>query len=260
MFLTALGSAATERGRFELSVIVNGSPATEYPFRDKTYIEALRGKSFTLRLHNPTSERIAVALSVDGLNVVDAKRTTATDATKWILSPYQAVEIPGWQVSGETSRRFFFTETGRSYAKWIGDTRNVGTIEAVFFREKTRLPQPITREARPQSSREEGRVRDSAPPSRKRSPATGETGTTVGGEAPLVDSDAATGIGERTSFPVQWVEFEEDPLPVASISLRYEYRRELIRLGVFSGEGNLYARDRGRGFEREYAPDPDRRR
>ena len=262
MFLTAFGSLGAERGRFELSLIVDGSTATEYPFRDKTYIEALRGRSFTLRLSNPTSERVAVALSVDGLNVVDAKRTTAADATKWILSPYQTVEIPGWQVSGETSRRFFFTETGRSYAKWIGDTRNVGTIEAVFFREKTRPPRPIAREARPQSSREESRAKDSAPPAQEKSLGAAEGGVPAQDEAPTREADryAATGIGERTNFPVRWVRFEEDPAPVASISLRYEYRRELIRLGVLSGEGDLYARDRGRGFEREYAPDPDRRR
>jgi hypothetical protein len=80
---------------------------------------------------------------VDGLNVVDAKRTTAGAATKWILGPHQTADIPGWQISGQTSRRFFFTETGRSYAKWIGDTRNVGVIEAVFFREKIRRIAPL---------------------------------------------------------------------------------------------------------------------
>jgi hypothetical protein len=74
------------------------------------------------------------------------------------------------------------------------------------------------------------------------------------------DSFAATGIGERTDFPVRWANFEEDPVPAASIALRYEYRRELVRLGVFSREDELYARDRGRGFDRSYAPDPDRLR
>src|SRR5438552_12548542 len=120
---------AAERGRFEPSVVVDGSVTAEYPFRDRTYIEALRGRTFPLRIHNPTDERVAVALSVDGLSVVDAKRTTAGAATKWILGPHQTADIPGWQISGQTSRRFFFTETGRSYAKWIGDTRNVGVIE-----------------------------------------------------------------------------------------------------------------------------------
>ena len=43
-------------------------------------------------------------------------------------------------ISGQTSRKFFFTETSHSYAKWLGDTANVGTIEAVFFRERPRPP------------------------------------------------------------------------------------------------------------------------
>jgi len=265
LFLAGASLPAAERGRFELSVVVDGSVAAEYPFRDRTYIEALRGRTFTLRIHNPTDERVAVALSVDGLNVVDAKRTTAGAATKWILGPHQTADIPGWQISGQTSRRFFFTETGRSYAKWIGDTRNVGVIEAVFFREKIRriaplrvAPAPALEESRDSARESRGeplRVESGAAENKSRAdsprsaPAPRES-----------DSFAATGIGERTDFPVQWVNFEEDPVPAASIALRYEYRRELVRLGVFSREDELYARDRGRGFDRSYAPDPDRRR
>jgi hypothetical protein len=261
LFLAGARLPASERERFELSVIIDGSTAAEYPFRDRTYIEALRGKSFSLRLHNPTGERVAVALSVDGLNVVDAKRTTAGAATKWILGPGQTVDIPGWQVSGQTSRRFFFTDTARSYAKWIGDTRNVGVIEAVFFREKAPRVAPLTvappappREAATAAGTAEPRQRDEAgaPQMKARAEARGSSAS------PLRESDsfAATGIGERTEFPVQWVRFEEDPVPAASIALRYEFRRELARLGVLPREDELYARDRGHGFDRSYAPDP----
>ena len=266
LFLAGARLPASERGRFELSVIVDGSPAAEYPFRDRTYIEALRGRSFSLRLHNPTSERVAVALSVDGLNVVDAKRTTAGAATKWILGPGQTAEIPGWQISGQISRRFFFTETARSYAKWIGDTRNVGVIEAVFFREKVSRVAPLwvappsppgeaSRDSAEEAQR--GRIQGEAGASEKKARADAPRSASAPRES---DSFAATGIGERTDFPVRWVSFEEDPVPAASISLRYEFRRELVRLGVFPREDELYARDRGRGFDRSYAPDPDRRR
>jgi len=276
LFLAGAALPAAERGRFELSVVVDGSVAAEYPFRDRTYIEALRGRTFTLRIHNPTDERVAVALSVDGLNVVDAKRTTAGAATKWILGPHQTADIPGWQISGQTSRRFFFTETGRSYAKWIGDTRNVGVIEAVFFRERIRQIAPLrvapfssSPDASRDSAEERSRVRSEAGAAENKARADAPRSPSVEGGIPSVgslqaeresDRFAATGIGERTDFPVQWVHFEEDPVPAASIALRYEYRRELIRLGVFSREDELYARDRGRGFDRSYAPDPDRRR
>jgi hypothetical protein len=276
LFLAGARLPAAERGRFELSVVVDGSVAVEYPFRDRTYIEALRGRTFTLRIHNPTDERVAVALSVDGLNVVDAKRTTSGAATKWILGPGQTADIPGWQISGQTSRRFFFTETGRSYAKWIGDTRNVGVIEAVFFREKVRRIAPLrvapsaqAPEASRDSAEERSRARSEAGAAENKARADGPRSPSVEGGVPSVgslqaeresDRFAATGIGERTDFPVRWVSFEEDPVPAASIALRYEYRRELVRLGVFSREDELYARDRGRGFDRSYAPDPDRRR
>lgn len=266
LFLAGTRLPASERGRFELTVVVDGSAAAEYPFRDRTYVEALRGKSFSLRVHNPTSERVAVALSVDGLNVVDAKRTSASGATKWILAPGQTVDIPGWQISGQTARRFFFTETARSYAKWIGDTRNVGVIEAVFFRERIRPVQPLPvappilekKMSRDSAARApEGQVMG-APDSRIAGDS-GESARAEGSKVRESDSFAATGIGDRTNFPVQWVSFDEDPVPAATIALRYEYRRELVRLGVFPREDELYARDRGRGFEHEYAPEPRRR-
>ena len=71
------------------------------------------------------------------------------------------------------------------------------------------------------------------------------------------DRFAATGIGDRTRFPVRWIEFDEEADPSARIALRYEFRRELVRLGVLprSGDG-LAARERSRGFEPGFAPDP----
>jgi hypothetical protein len=257
---------AAESGRWGLSVVVDGTALAEYPHRDRVYIEAFRGRSFSLRISNPTSERVAVAVSVDGLNVVDAKRTSAGEAAKWVIWPGQTIEIPGWQVSGETSRRFFFTETGRSYAKWIGDTRNVGTIEAVFFRERirpltivggvaetrpARANDPVEQESAGRS--EEGQVRRKSQRDARPAP----SAVAPGPEPPrAADRFAATGIGERTRFPVRWIDFDEDPSPVARIRLRYEFRPELARLGVLAGEEDLYGRERGRGFEREYAPDP----
>jgi len=240
---------------FEVSVVVDGCETPEYHQDGKIYVEALKGREFTVRLSNPTAERVAVALSVDGRNVVDARRTTAQGAAKWVLSPGQTVEIPGWQISGDTSRKFFFTETGRSYAKRLGDTRNVGTIEAVFFREKRRyvLPPAVERDLG-SGAREEGVRRQDAPAAsaapEKSAPEERES-----------DRFAATGIGDRTDHRVRWTRFEEEPRPAAKIAVRYEFRRELVRLGVLPrSDDALASRERARGFEPRYAPDPDRRR
>lgn len=250
---TAPLSAALREG-FGLAVVVDGCEAPEFLHDGKLYVEALRGRNFTLRLSNPTGERVAVALSVDGRNVVDAKRTTAADAAKWILSPGQTVEIPGWQVSGETSRKFFFTETARSYARWLGDTRNVGTIEAVFYRERRPEPAPVAEgQAGSLDDRDDRPLRMGAPPA-----AASGNSRARPAEKSEADRFAATGIGDRTRFPVRWIEFDEEPDPTARIALRYEFRRELVRLGVLAPlRDGLAARERARGFEPGYAPDPD---
>lgn len=264
-FASVLPAAAAENRGYGLSVVVDGSRAPEYASRGRVYVEALKGRNFTLRLVNPTGERVAVALSVDGRNVVAARHTTAREAAKWLLEPWQTLEIPGWQISGETSRRFFFTETARSYAKWLGDTSNVGTIEAVFFREKRhRIAQQITGssesslgEKRPQA-RDEAGAASSAPAA----PGQASEGSVSPRDAAKAearreaDSYAATGIGDRQDFSIQWVDFQEDPVSVATVSLRYEFRPELVRLGVLSNEGDLWARERANGFERKYAPSP----
>jgi hypothetical protein len=264
---TLRASAAENRG-YGLSVIVDGSLAPEYASRGRIYIEALKGRTFTLRVVNPTGERVAVALSVDGRNVVDARHTAARAAAKWLLEPWQTLEIPGWQISGETSRKFFFTQTARSYAKWLGDTSNVGTIEAVFFREKRhRVTQRITVSGEaPRIHRLEADAEAAAggsgpggPDSPAQAPAAPrEAARAEARPASEADRYAATGIGDRTSFPVQWVDFQEDPVPAASIALRYEFRPELARLGVLSDDGDLWARERALGFERRYAPSPER--
>lgn len=244
--------AAHDLAGFSASVLVDGVALPEYAARGRIYVEALRGRDFTIRLSNPTSGRVAVALSVDGRNVVDAKRTTEREATKWILGPGQTVDIPGWQVSGETARKFFFTETARSYAKWLGDTSNVGTIEAVFFREKPRELPRMLEDAAPApgaAGKPESRPSADAPTARSRTSAPAQA-----------DRFAATGIGDRTEFPVTWVAFEEEPTPAARVALRYEFRPELVRLGVLRPRDGLTTREQARGFEHDYAPDPDGRR
>ena len=282
LLLGTAASSAAERRQYELSVVVDGERVPEHRLAERTYVEAIRGRSFSLRIFNPGPERIAVAVSVDGRNVIDANRTTALGATKWVLRPGEVIEVPGWQISGDTARRFFFTETRSSYAKWLGDTRNVGTIEAVFFREKRRpwiaspSPAPYSpgAEERDSAAREvEGGTPGGAPNALSDAPAPGDDKDQVTAQAEgrarrdgarqksrtsEAERFAATGAGERTHFPVNWIEFEEDPDPVTQIRLRYEFRPELIRLGVLLPREDLYARERGRGFERQYAPDPDR--
>jgi hypothetical protein len=265
---------------FGLDVLVDGSAIPEYAARGTVYVEALRGRDFSLRITNPLGVRVAVALSVDGLNTIDAKHTTATDARKWVLDPYQTVVIPGWQVSGDTSRKFYFTGEKRSYGAALGQTANLGTIEAVFFREKlpypgreegkislnekdrrldapeagdpldAQLPEPRRQAAAPPATLAEAGARDHS----KESPSSSSQKSS---SSSLSDELAATGIGRRTRFDVTRVSLDLEESPAASVRLRCEFRAQLVALGVLSRETRdpIARREAARGFE-EFCPEP----
>ncbi len=103
------------------------------------YISAARDERYSVRLYNPLPVRVAVNLTVDGLNAITGQPSGMEDGQKWMIDPYSSITIPGWQVSGGEARRFFFTGKHRSYAKWRGDrmgkdlAANCGVIGAAYF-------------------------------------------------------------------------------------------------------------------------------
>ncbi|MGZ5446267.1 MAG: hypothetical protein ACXW5U_31500 [Thermoanaerobaculia bacterium] len=222
--------ARTVDGTPEVTVLVGGSPLHEYVHRGTTYIEATRGREFTIRLRNPTAQRVAVALSVDGLNTIDAKHTDAWGASKWVLEPYETAEISGWQVSDRAARRFYFTGERDSYGTKLGQTQNLGIIEAVFYRERV----PRYSEHRDQ--------RGTLP-----APATGSSHARPEASAPPSDDYAATGMGRRTRNRVEEVAIDLERSPIAAVAIRYEFRPQLVKLDVLDRDP-LERRERARGF------------
>src|SRR6266550_1354655 len=153
-------TVAAENG-FSVEVLVDGRPLAEYAARGRRYVEALENAEYEVRVHNPIGSRIAVALSVDGLNSIDARHTSAWEAHKWVIAPYGTISVGGWQMSSESARRFYFTTERDSYAAKLGQTANLGVISAVFFRERRPYTiLPVTPgEPRP-LNKEEDRTRD----------------------------------------------------------------------------------------------------
>src|SRR5262249_51812742 len=82
---------------YTLEILVDGAPLPEYASGGARYIEATPNREYAIRLTNLTPQRVAVALSVDGLNTIDAKTTSSRAASKWILGPYQTITLDGWQ-------------------------------------------------------------------------------------------------------------------------------------------------------------------
>lgn len=256
------GSArALDRGPYSVEILVDGAPVAEYAARGRTYVEALRGREYSIRLRNDTGQRVAVALSVDGLNSIDAKTTTAVEARKWILDPWSSIVLDGWQTSSATARRFYFTSEADSYGAWLGKTKNLGVVAAAFFRERRPDP-PALGELRGKDEDRQQEIRcpkaapgDRGAPAAQRPEAQSKRGASA-------DEMAATGIGREVGHPVRTVGFDPEDAPASTLQLRYEYRDALVRLGVLPQHDDALARrEAARGFEESgFAPDPYRRR
>lgn len=254
---------------FSVEVLVDGRPVPEYAGRGRQYVEAFENAEYELRIHNPLAMRVAVALSVDGLNTIDARHTSAWDAHKWVIDPYGTIHVRGWQMSSENARRFYFTTERDSYGAKLGQTANLGVISAVFFRERrpyTLMPVTPSQPRPPYEKEDTMRNQRSAPSS-----SVGEAGRTEGGRdaaksrnvpsyPPPDDESAATGIGRSVRNDVQWIKMDLDPRAAGEITIRYEYRTGLVRLGIIPRDyprpDVLDRRERAKGFEPKYCPQP----
>ena len=238
----------------EVDILVDGSPQPRYAHEGRWYVEARKGREYAIRLRNPYGVRVAVALSVDGLNTIDARETTAADARKWVLGPYETVTIGGWQTSQAESRRFEFTTEARSYGQALGKTANLGVISAVFFKE--RMP-AVSSDASNDFAR-----REQSPPS----PAPSEQASAAppaGANKQAEDGYAATGMGRRTGHAVEQVWLNLEDAPARTLSIRYEFRPQLVRLGILPADpasDPLQRREHAQGFTPGFCPEPPRQR
>ena len=258
-------------GGFDVDVIVEGYPREALYARGRRYVEAREGAEYELRIRNPLPIRVAVALSVDGLNTIDARRSSSWDSSKWLIEPYQTIRISGWQMSTSRARRFYFTTERDSYAARIGRPGNLGVITAVFYRENTPRPQPVVppiyrdrgEENVPSSPRpmERGRSEDNSAQGMNRAESAKRSGRPSMVTPAPDDEHAATGIGRSVDHHVSFVNLDLDRRPVAEITIRYEYRDALHKLGVLPRprphEDALRRRERARGFEDpRFSPEP----
>jgi hypothetical protein len=254
-----------------VEVLVAGNPVPTYAARGTVYVEALKGREYEIRIRNPYPVRVAVALSVDGLNTIDARHTSAQGARKWVIEPYDTITISGWQTSMTQARRFEFTSEERSYGAWLGKTNDLGIISAVFYRERAaEHVVPIWRYEAPRSDApapapagaDRPRTEGSAQADARGANEAGAKATLARQAGAPADEYAATGIGRRTEHAVREVQLELESTPAASVNLRYEYRAQLVKLGVLPPAGpspdRLDRRERARGFDGTFCPEPRR--
>lgn len=249
------------RRDFDVQVVVDGRTLEEYAARGRTYVEALEGREYQLRVHNPYPYRVAVALSVDGLNSIDARHTSAWEASKWVIEAYGSIDVSGWQVSSSRARQFYFTSEQDSYGAKLGQTSNLGVIAAVFYRERQpnpiRITPPTPRPVYPPYEKD-GRREDK---SSERSAGSASNEPRAKPMPAPDDESAATGIGRSVGNDVRWVNMDLDSRAMSEVVIRYEFYQGLVRLGIlprsYQRPDTMGRREAARGFEdRRFSPEP----
>ena len=251
-FQSVMSAAPVRHPLGPIDILVDGVAQRRYTHQGRSYVEALKGREYAIQIRNPYAVRVAVALSVDGLNTIDARQTTAAAARKWVLEPYQTVTISGWQTSRTEARRFEFTTEERSYGHALGKTANLGVISAVFFKERA--------STRMTESPKDDRGR-SAPAPRPSAPDEQRAEASASSAPRSKEEYAATGMGGRTDHAVTQVRLDLEEAPAQTVNIRYEFRPQLVRLGVVppaATAGRLERRERARGFEPAFCPEPPR--
>lgn len=187
------------------------------------FVTAAPGERYSVRLYNPLPVRVAVNLTVDGLNAISGQPSGIADGDKWMIEPNSFITIPGWQVSGGEARRFFFTDKPKSYAKWRGDvtgkdlSANCGVIGAAYFWSQKELDEyyenhPIYRYTRRICPSPLSRACDGASNSPACAQAEGASAENLSEKVKKSEDheQAGTGMGERESHPSIQVAFNYD--------------------------------------------------
>jgi hypothetical protein len=248
-----------------LSVELDGRSMPLFPAPDgsgRYYVEARRGARYTVRLDNRTAERLGVALTVDGLNVISGQKETGSGPGRmYVLDPWDTTVVQGWRTSLDAVQRFTFVDEQRSYATRSGKANaKMGWIEVAVYRERhpyverrreVSPPTPYGYDDRAdKSASESGKdeaPRASGPPAAASpAPRDGEIQADGSGQRRAYPG---TGWGPREDDPAVVVRFDPQPYAAERLTVRYEYASGLRALGILPESWP----PRDRLWEREHA-------
>jgi hypothetical protein len=223
----------------------------------RRYVLGEHGERYTIRVTNPSSRRVEVVVSVDGLDVIDGKPASMAKRG-YVINPYGEVRIEGWRTSVHGVAAFRFGRVADSYAGRTVGARNVGVIGVALFTERPAPPpppQPIMPIPRRHGWYDEQGDRGGAggapsAPKASAAPAPAARGaakSAAGADAELAPSyrrraeerpGLGTEFGEHRTSVVSFTSFVRDNFarPTAYAELRYNDHGGLARLGIHFGE------------------------
>jgi hypothetical protein len=185
----------------------------------RTYLEASKGKNYTLRLRNTSNERVGVVVAVDGRNILSGKKSHLRSNEKmYVLDPYETANYDGWRTSKNRVNRFYFTSAGNSYSNAWGDRSAMGVIAVAVFKEKHKQ----------YGNRKYKRI---APSHR----------------GYLSEDSAGTGFGDDSYSPTINVNFIAQNRADFKQFIKYEWRSNLCKRGVI--DCNRYQDDRNNYYD-----------
>lgn len=248
----ALGIAPAKiRAPYDVQVIrEDGEQLPTYGLRDRFYVQGNAGERYTIRVTNPTPNRVEAVVTVDGLDVIDGENG---DLRKrgYVVPAYGDVRIEGFRTSQADVATFRFSSVGESYAGKKGKARNVGVIAVAIFEEQAPEPEPqiivggggyggyydyeddLAESSRPRGgsrSKDVAKV-DRAPAKRAPAPADAPTTTgSVGGVAPA-----------PAPVPPRHYDANDGGMDQEYIAPQVTQRRERPGLGTEFGESRYSA-------------------
>lgn len=225
----------------------NGRQFEQFPTRTRgggaahrAYLQAERGASYRIRVHNGTGERVGVVIAVDGRNIISGARSElARREPMYILTPWAQEEYSGWRTNLSDVHEFYFTDWEDSYAEAFGDRSAKGVIAVAVYREKER---PLELHRRPYS---------------KDSPAAPAAGRADERSASSKQAaEPGTGFGDRRYEPATRVAFNAESRASSRVFLKYEWPETLCRKRIAdcASDGNRFWDE-----DLAFAPYPRRR-
>lgn len=229
-----------------------GNPLPSFYHEGRTYVLGEPGQRYTVRVTNPTSQRVEAVVSVDGRDAISGRVADYRAQRGYIVPPYGSVTIDGFRQSLSAVAAFRFADPEDSYSARMGTPENVGIIGVALFSERKRpvRPAPIVRSPprRDVPDYETGGERASAPRARGDAPSAASPPAPAKGERSASDgrraerSSAAprdsvdhlgTEYGETRASSVVEVPFERaSARPERVLSLRYDDAQGLTARGI----------------------------
>lgn len=200
----------------------------------RTFVLGEHGERYTIRIENPTNERVEAVVSVDGRDAISGSPGDYRSQRGYIVPAFGSVRIEGFRRSLHEVASFRFSTPEGSYAARRGTPENVGVIGVAFFRERTpvahREPRPFPRRATPEEERRDSRARGDAPSATERGGSQGRRRADIYREEA---GNLGTEYGEYRESSVFEVAFERRAHePDRLTTLRYDDARGLERRGI----------------------------